>query len=337
MSLSRPVAGLVLACSALALAGCSGTPAASPSTAGPLEAFFADAMGSYDEEAANRDAMQVEELVAQCMAEQGFEYTPVDQSQGISYSSDDLDVEWGTLEFAEQYGYAITTDPWGTMTEESPEEAQEWVDPNEDYVAAMSETEQQAYYTALYGDQSQYEEVEDGEEIEYNWEDNGCQGAAQHEVYEGGDAVDSDQFQALWDDMDAMWQAVQDDPRMAEAVAGWASCMADAGYPGMASFDDPQNQISDQVNALWDDAYADLDPETATEDDWAAVEDQVQGEQAALTDTEIAMATADYTCRDDADVTSLQTEVQNEYEQEFVDSHRDALEAYKATMTEQTS
>src|SRR5690606_2364200 len=139
----------------------------------------------------------------------GFEYTPVDWSamNGGSFSSDELDVQWGTLEFAEQYGYGATTDPWGNQGEEVVDpgaEQEQFVDPNQEYVDSMSETEASAYYAALYGEQPEFDENADPEaeiETEYSWEDAGCQGKASHEVYEVGTGMDDERFTALQDEM----------------------------------------------------------------------------------------------------------------------------------------
>src|SRR5690606_32544565 len=133
-------AGIALA---LTLAACSGGSNGDDGTteieAGPLDEYFEQMYGDWDEDEGNRQMMEVEEITAECMREQGFEYTPVDYSTqgGVSFSSDDLDVEWGSREFAEQYGYGATTDPWGGQDMPEPEPGQEWVDPNQEYVESM--------------------------------------------------------------------------------------------------------------------------------------------------------------------------------------------------------
>jgi hypothetical protein len=311
------------------LAGCSGgsTPEPEASTPGPLEAFFSDMYGNGDQESANAQMMRVEEIVAQCMSEQGFEYTPVDYSTqpGYDAAAEGPEEEWGTLEFAKKWGYGVTTNPWGGgEAVEEPMPSEEWVDPNQDYLNAMSETEQQAYYAALYGNQENVE----GEEVEYDWTTAGCQGKAQHDVYEAGQ--DTDDVAALQEELGSMYEQVQSDDRITAVAAEWASCMADAGYPGFATIDDASNSIYERVNGLWEDAYSELDPETATEEDYAAIEDQVQEAQAAITEDEIATAVADITCQEDVDYQKVMRDVQREHEQEFYDAHADELEAWKA-------
>lgn len=297
---------------------------------GPLDTFFEEVYGGGDEEQANAQMMEVEEIVASCMQEQGFEYTPVDYSAmgGGMNPTEELDVEWGTLEFAEQYGYGATTNPWGDGEEVPEETGEEWVDPNQDYVSAMSETEQTAYYEALYGKQT-FDESDPEAEVEYNWETAGCQGLAQHEVYEAGTGMDSEEFTALQDEMSAMWEASAADSRLTELNSTWADCMADAGFTGMAAVGDGETSIYDEVNALWENAYTDAG-ENMTEDDYKAIEEGIQAQLAEITPREIDTAVADFTCREEIKYDEVQREVNFEYQEKFVEEHREELDAWMA-------
>ncbi|MBX9244002.1 hypothetical protein ICW40_04165 [Actinotalea ferrariae] len=300
---------------------------------GPLDEMFEEMYGSEDNEQMDQQMVEVEELTAACMAEQGFEYTPVDWSQqGGMGPGEEPEEEWGTLEFAKKWGYGATTNPYGDPTENTGEES-EFVDPNQAVVEAMSETEQAAYYEALYGPPVEGE----GEEMtEYNWETAGCSGKAQHEVYEVGTGMDEESFTALQEEMDTMWQSIQDDPRIAEVHGEWASCMADAGYDGFAAPTDAENSIFDKTNAIYEEAYAEENfDENATEEDWAAVEAGIQDQLAAITEEEIETAVADYTCRDEVDLTRTTAEVGVEYQQDFYDAHEAELEAWREALAAQ--
>lgn len=301
---------------------------------GPLDTFFEEIYGGGDQDTANAQMMEVEEIVASCMQEQGFEYTPVDYSSmnGAIDPAEELDVEWGTLEFAEQYGYGATTNPWGDGEEVAPEPEEEWVDPNQDYVSSMSETEQTAYYEALYGKQT-FDESDPEAEVEYNWETAGCQGRAQHEVYEAGTGMDSEEFTALQDEMSAMWEASAADSRLTELNSTWADCMAEAGFTGMAAVGDGETSIYDEVNALWENAYTDAG-EDMTEDDYKAIEEGIQAQLAEITPREIDTAVADFTCREEIKYDEVQREVNFEYQQKFVDEHREELDAWMAAAQE---
>jgi hypothetical protein len=320
----------------LALTGCASgggdggddgaEPAAQEVELGPLDEYFQKAYGEYDEDQAARDMRRVEEVVAACMAEEGFDYTPMDTSQMVSGPPEDLDVEWGTLEFAEQYGYGITTNPYGDPAESMPQE--EFVDPNAEYVESMSQSEQEAYFVALHGDQVFPEDGESGEDFVYDWTQNGCQGRAQHEVYEGGEAGDA--VTSLQEEMNAVWEQTQQDPRVVEATTAWVSCMGDAGITGLTTVDEAQMRISDQANAVYEEVYnnGDMAAEMPTPEDVAELETQVKERLGAITEEEIDTAVADFECREDVGYDDTFQEVGHDLQQQFVDTHREELDAW---------
>lgn len=328
MTVSRLSAAAGAAALALVLAGCSGSPSAEPTAdTGPIQELFENVMGDWNEDDYTAEMRRIEELVAECMAEQGFDYIPVDYSSQVGFSSDDLEVEWGTLEFAELYGYGATTDPWGSLEEQAP--GDEWEDPNWPMVEAMSESEQTAYYEALHGPM----DFEEGDEVEweYNWEEAGCHGWAQHEIQGGEDNPwEDDRFAGLQQEMELMWENVQADPRLTEIEAEWAACMADAGYPGFTQVHEAEESIYEASNEVWENASGDLPPD-APEEAWADAEAAAQAELSALTEREIATAVADYTCRAEVDYDAQRRAVELEYEQDFFDTHRTELEEWAAT------
>lgn len=342
---SRPLVA-VTALAVLALAGCTSSDGGGGSSSpaddwvpGPLDEYQARIFGySLDDDRSDEELQaesdqknrEVEELVAVCMQDQGFDYTPVENNGGM-VTSDDLDVEWGTLEFAEQYGYGISTDPWGSA--DMPDT--EWVDPNQEYLESMSEGEAAAYSEALYG--APTEPTGDEEEVvEYDWTTAGCYGAAQHEVYEGG--VEDDEFSAVQAELDRYYETVEADPRIAELESAWSSCMADEGYDALTSMGTSQDGLYTEWNTLqgWDDPEylalsetwdweAEPDGPPAPEADEAAV--------AAFTEKEIAQAVADLRCQDEVDYMAERMTIDHELQQEFVDQHGAELEAWATAAT----
>lgn len=307
---------------ALCLAGCVNSPepaASTEPTLGPLEELFNSIYGNWSDESASAEMTQVEEIIATCMTELGFEYTPVDYSE---VGEDAPDAEYGTREFAERYGYGATTAPWGT---DEPE--QEWVDPNAEYTATLSSAQQEAYWTALYGATAAPEAPQ--EDLEYNWEDGGCQGQAQQEVYSDQNAFEDERFLALQEELEQMWLTAGEDPRLAELERRWASCMADAGYPDLAAVADAANSIHAAVNAVWEQVWAGLPPEP-TEVDYDAAERTAQEQIAAITEREIATAVADVTCRERVDYDNVQRQISAEHQQQFYDSHKEELDSWAA-------
>ena len=247
-----------------------------------------------------------------------------------------LDVQWGTLEFAEQYGYGATTDPGGYQAAaEAGTAGTEQVDPNQKAVEAMSESERTAFYTALYGEQFSVDPAADPEapeETEYDWTTAGCQGSASNEVSGGG--LESDQFASLQEDMAAMYEAVAADPRLGDVNAAWASCMADAGIAGLAAVGDGETLIYDEVSKVQEAAYTTLDPNVEmTEEVSASMEADLKEQLAEITPREIKTAVADYTCRADVGYDKVQQTVNFELQQTFVDAHQADLDAWVEAST----
>ena len=109
------------------------------------------AYGDFDEEKAIADSKKAEESTAACMAAEGFDYIPVDQSQNIS-SFDAADIkERDTEAWVAANGYGMTQNPEDMAAQQ--EQSESSVDPNQDYVASLSHTEQNAFYEVPHGPQ----------------------------------------------------------------------------------------------------------------------------------------------------------------------------------------
>ncbi len=330
MRLTPPLPAVAAAAvAALLLAGCSaGGDTPSDDETGPLSAFFEQVGGSFEDEDYEAQQRQVEDLVAACMAEEGFEYTPAEpMSSGGRIDSDDMP-DWESKEFAEQYGYGATTsdDLWGGGGGE------EYVDPNADYVASMSESEQAAFYEALYGVAPEIDPDADPEaevEYEYNWEEAGCQGRASHEVYEQGQIWDDPAMQDLMEDMSSEYENLADDPKVREAQDAWAECIAEAGYD-FASPEEAQQSIYDEQNALYEavmptDPEAEIDPEASFEPDEAAM--------AELKEKELALAVADWECKDSSGYQAAQKAANLAMEKRLWDKYGEQLQAFADKQT----
>lgn len=310
---------------ALVLAGCTGGDSSTDSADGdgPLTAFFEQVGGSFEDEDYAKQQREVEEIVAACMSEQGFEYTPA-EPMDMSTDNDDIP-EWDSKEYAMQYGYGATTgeELYGT--------GEEYVDPNADYVASMSESEQTAFYAALYGEQPEIDPEADPEaevEAEYNWEEAGCQGKASHEVYEQGQIWDDPALKDMMDEMNTAYENLADDPQLAKASTAWATCITEAGYD-FATPDEAQQSIFDEYNGLYEalapDEGAEVDPEASFEPDPAAV--------AELKKKELALAAADYTCKESSGYIKAQKAANLAMEKELWDKYGEQLEAAAAKAT----
>lgn len=283
-----------------------------------------------DAMAAQADEMErrVQESIARCMAQEGFEYIPaVDPgSSAFTVSGAAFDQE----EYVREQGFGITT--WYGREETGQASGAAWVDPNEAIVEAMSESESSAYYEALYGYQTESSEGADRP---------GCQGKAFEEVYGQMERM----FEELGPMLDEMYQRFLADPRYQEATGEWSGCMSDRGY------------IYDDVEQMYDSVYTDfgrrLDALVGSSDpfeDWTQeqreafyeensdeeIEDFFQQARidareavdqealAALQQEEIDLAVANFECSESFQETVA--ELQQEYESEFIGKNRGLLD-----------
>ena len=293
----------------LTLAGCSGEKAAAKldPAESPLSEYMSAMYGDYDEDSIIAQQNEQEELVATCMADEGFDYVPVDNSQYSGMMSDDGE-EYGTEKWVAENGYGMSQSPEQIAAQE--EQSQEYIDPNQDYVTSLSEGEQAAYYEVLYGVQPTEEEMGEDGSYEYNWETSGCQGFASHEI--NGDQPSQDDHAALYDAMNAMYEESQSSPTLVALDAEWATCMADAGYATFLKKGDAQESISNDQNAIYESA-------TETGPDEQALAD--------LREKELAVAMADYTCAEEVDYTDASMKVQFDLEEQFITDHKSELDA----------
>lgn len=316
-----------------------------------LAAFFG--WDDFDESQWRDEEARRQELIRQCMAEQGFEYIPIQQPES-SFS-----VSWDEEEYVKTQGFGIST--WFGNEEEFDEAWDEWEDPNWALTEAMSESERDAYYAALHGSPEDWEEAdaitvvdpETGEEwMEYegSFYGFGCEGEASEQVW-----GDMDTGNELWEElgpqMEAMWERVQADPKIVELNEEWSQCMAEAGYSipsrddlwnweGDGVLADIQQRFDELVGDIWADPFegwseseieAFFEERTNEEIEafWreqeeASRESVDQEALAALQQEEIDLAVANYECG--KDLNEAYEEVSREYERDFIAANRSLLE-----------
>lgn len=309
---------VVAAVSTLVLAGCTaGGSTPTDGETGPMTAFFDRVGGSFDSEDYDAQHRAMEKLVAECMTAEGFEYTP-SEPVSASRTQDDDQPDWESREFAEQYGYgASTSDELYGGGEED-----EWVDPNAEYLETMSESEQTAFYEALYGATTELDPTESEEAAtEYNWEEAGCQGAASHEVYEQGQIWDDPAVQDLMDEMNTEYENLADDAVLRESTQAWADCMAEAGHD-FTTPEDAQQSIYDELNAIYDAGSGD----EATAEELESFEPDPAA-LAELKTKELALASADWACKDESGYTEAYQKAYLALETRLWEKYGDQLEA----------
>lgn len=334
------------AAAALTLSSCGviGGQAAPTPEDSPLTEFFSSLYGSdmspedWEEQYAEQEK-EAQDIIAACMQAEGFEYIP---ENNTVFMADGDDVDWNPddRDWVAQYGYGIFKNPWNEQQyEEQP--GDEWVDPNADYVASLSEAEQEAYYEVLHGGNPTDEQLEDPE---FDWSTlpQGCWGEG-YAVMGGGSDMEAvyEQFEPLMDRMFAVYDEAQNAPEMIELDAEWASCMADSGYTQYSkqseveqAFYEKQDPFWEEQNAMWDN----VDWEAMTEEEIMALEAQPTPENdptqspewAEIAEEEIATALADFDCREKLNYRETQLEIQFELEERFINDNRADLEAFRS-------
>jgi hypothetical protein len=221
---------------------------------------------------------------------------------------------------------------------------------------AMSDTERDAWYAALYGTEEEqmedsYTEVDPETGEEYTVSGGfgaGCQGEAYEAEY-GEQTENQDLWEELSPAMEAMYEQVQADPRIVELDQEWSACMAAAGYEFESMtkmqetiYEDFQTRFDAIVGPNggymdpfegWSDAEIEAFFEEKTEEEVDAFfreaeqttnDDIDMDALAALQQEEIDLAVADFECRDD--YWEVYQEISEEYEADFVAENRDVLE-----------
>lgn len=316
----RLLASLALAVTAaVTLAACaSGTStsdagAPAPTTGSPLDPYFEVLYGGADELDARNRATQ--DLVTRCMKEQGFPYVP-DDAAGISVTISDDEPEWGSREFAEQYGYGAITSP-------ALPEAEEYVDPNADYLAGLSESERAAWELALYG-----APIDPGvASFDYDWSTAGCFGRAIHQTDEdSGSAAGDPEFAGLVEEMQELSTKAAESDAVLSAERDWSDCLASAGHPGFEHKGDPLSRISAEYAEIARPADAPDQSGGST----AGGPDPDPALLKELTEREIALAVADFDCAESSGYAQTLAAEERRLDQEFVDANRTRLDAMVA-------
>jgi hypothetical protein len=323
--------------------------------ASPLAQFFGFD-STEDDQARYADQERTRlEWVAACMADQGFEYhypDPGDQQFSTDQSADGP--EWGTREWAEIYGFGVSTQAFDQsvvgpdLVGTTSSVTTEYTDPNGEYIDSLSQQEQSAYWSALYGDDPGVEwddsltDAENEALVAAYYEDyvpTGCDSRSYDEF------AGEDPFAAVWetygDELSAIYERVEADPEMMAAVDEISRCVNAKGF----AYSGDQGVYED-INTRMEEIWQSLDssgPAAVSEEDVAVMSeeelasknsqpDQLSEEGRAklaeLQDYEISFALAVYDCGG-SELYPLYAKINARLEQQFIDAHRDELEALR--------
>jgi len=199
---------------------------------------MASLMGLDDPDAFDFNAAVdgIEELVADCMAKEGWSYFPVKIPDLHPEFADDEAAEVARIK---REGLGITYYLVGDASQDDAG-GDAWAtydDKNNNYANALDDAERTAYDASLYGTEEEQEadkttavDPATGKQVTVNLSSVGCRGEAGDAFYGDSPAhnrVYSQLMQSYWDELDVRTAA---DPRFVAASAEWSACMKKAGY-----------------------------------------------------------------------------------------------------------
>lgn len=311
-----------------------------------LEMMSGDFDPAEQEELWKEQERRTQELVQQCMTNEGFEYYIVDNSSSVAFEGGGTEWDPSNREWVEQYGLGVNT--MNFIGEEIAAEQDDY-DPNDDpnwaYQEGLSEGERKAYERALYGDQPEYDFEQNGQPTEEEmqameeaWENRVNKGCYDEAWQEGSDFAQMDVvFSTLDDEFEDIEDRIKADPRVADGLNNWVACMAEAGY----AFGDPNEMYEaayERGEELWEsyedpfagmteEDFENMDPEDFEEIERAAGPPAFDEElQAEISEWEITMALASFDCGEPA-LSEVSEELWAEYSRQVLEDNRDKISA----------
>lgn len=271
------------------------------STQGPLDAYlaFLDLDTAAIASVNAQMHIELQERLAACMTDKGFEYTPQPYSPPDASPPTEPDNE----AWVAQYGFG-TAGGFNELPFTPPP------NPNDAYVASLSETAREAYWDAFSGvghTSSDFSELT----VEEQWAASGCSGEtilAMEEKDTAENPYQSPEFTDLTTSMEGLAGAALLEPEMIDLAAQWSSCMADAGFSFVSRADmtDAMMLLRNNLPFPHEDGAAEA--------------------VAAADEEEIATALADLTCRNDVEWDTTAARVQADLEERFVADHKAELD-----------
>lgn len=222
-----------------------------------------------EEYAAHIESVQA--LIAECMAEAGFEYIPADvETVALAQSAVRVEPGFTREEYKKRWGFGVTTrfDNVVKEIELGPQ--------NLRIIASLSEADRLAYERTLYGEDPDATFAFTFDEEDFS-STGGCTRKAVEQVFT------PEQLKGTF--VNPKDVLVEEDPRIVEANANWVACMQDAGYSGYLD----QDEIIEDFEQRLEELTEGEDPRTLT----GAKAERLRQLQAE----EIAISLADLDCQ----------------------------------------
>ncbi|GGC54654.1 hypothetical protein IEU95_09280 [Hoyosella rhizosphaerae] len=257
----------------------------------------------------------IENAIAECMSQEGFEYIPNAQDYTEMMPPELQDAfSLDTAAFVDKYGYGFTTLDVDFDMDEAMAQ-----DPNTAIVDSLSESETEAYYEALFGpmdmpDPAMLDDPAASDAADEAFKES-CHGRALSSEF-----GDMEAFDELGSEMWNLNERILTRPEIVEAQREWASCMADAGFPEYSQLNDPSDDVQQRFQAA--SGMPDIESFDVESFDPEAFDAQMSGsepdeaELQELKEFEIDVARADLNCYTEHvqdDFRAAQLEVEEEF------------------------
>lgn len=293
---------------------------------------------------------RAEEIIGQCMRDQGFEYTP-QATQSVSFGGpfSEGGLPYYSDEWVDKFGFGVSTMRYpqsqvGADLVGYPDEQFSEVgmpdDPNMAYVESLSEGDQQAYYEALSGESIQFDPTSD-EGPPQAFEPGGCYGEAFSETFgDGPGGIGEDFFTTFGDELEAMGERAEADPRVIEYRSDVSACVTDKGF-AWSGDQQPYEYFEPKLAGIGFGGFsagdpfeaAGLDPEEMSDrqledffNELNMLSDEDRSKLAAVQAEELELARVVVDCGGgDLNEAYFLGDIRREYEQEFVDNNASAI------------
>ncbi|HEX5769381.1 MAG TPA: hypothetical protein VFY11_00350 [Nocardioidaceae bacterium] len=240
-----PYAGTLATLAALlAVAACQSTPSAD-SSEGPGKSLPGVKEFGLTEVQFVEHIEQTQALIADCMAEAGFEYIPVDvKSIEAAQARVRSDPGYTRRSYKEKWGLGVTTRFDSPVRDTG-------LGPNLEIWQGLPEADQEAYSRTLWGDNPKYDFVFAFDEEDFS-ETGGCTREAVAQVFTRA------QLKGTY--VNPKDVLVENDPRIIEAEDKWTECMRSAGY----DYEDDQDEIIEDYEQRLEELLGEDDPQSLT-------------------------------------------------------------------------
>jgi len=301
-----------------------------PPNYSPLTEFIGTSLWDREDEfrqAVDAFVLRREELIAQCMLQNGFEYAPDLYSMSFQITNNAFDEIYpDDAGWVSQYGFGVVsghrTESGGSIWDTRDD------DPNADYVESLSESEREAYFLALNGPMLPPPPSVSISQAHFNeWfrTERGCLGGSVIQAQEENPLFEprSEEFTPLFEAIAEMNQTILFSPEYEEIHRDWSDCMANLGHLGLIS---PSAAINRIVDAL---THIQINQETSLTNLRRMILQGEIPEGSRLQQQETELALADLTCRQAVSFSERAASIRHRAEAQFVADHRVLLEAYR--------